>query len=84
MTLVATELASTTRKQPSHVYTLSQWLCVFIVQESLSLGHAVTIVLAQLYQARLSATAGYPLAAQYSVSQPTQLAEGYDSSGTEH
>lgn len=57
---------------------------VVVVKESLSLGHAVTIVLAQLYQARLSATAGDPLAAQYSVSQPTQLAESYDSSGTEH
>jgi hypothetical protein len=44
----------------------------------------VTIVLSQLYQARLSATGADPLAAQYRVSQPGDLAAGYDSSGTEH
>lgn len=54
-------------------------------QESLSLSHAVTVVLSQLYAARLSATAADPLAAQYTVSQPQQLAAGYDAAaGREH
>jgi hypothetical protein len=63
------------------------WLycgCCVVLQESLSLSHAVTIVLSQLYQARLSATTTDPLAGQYNVAQPSQLAEGYDSgSGAE-
>lgn len=53
------------------------------LQESLSLSHAVTVVLSQLYQARLSALAGDPLAADYRVMQAHELAEGYSSSGTE-
>jgi hypothetical protein len=75
---------SASTSSPTNGVCPSVVCAALIVQESLSLSHAVTIVLAQLYQARLSATAGDPLAAQYSVSQPTQLAEGYDSSGTEH
>lgn len=58
--------------------------CCLLLQESLSLSHAATIVLSQLYQARLSATTTDPLAGQYNMAQPSQLAEGYDSgSGAE-
>lgn len=59
------------------------------LQESLSLSHAVSIVLAQLYQARLSAvaaSAAVPVTSlPYSVRSKEGLAEGVDSSsGTEH
>eukprot|EP00775_Hariotina_reticulata_P011016 gene11015-11170_t len=59
------------------------------LQESLSLSHAVSIVLAQFYQARLSsvaAAAAVPTAAlPYTVQHISQLAAGYDStSGIEH
>lgn len=54
------------------------------LQESLSLSHAVTITLSQLYQARLAATAGDPAAAACRVAPPALLADRYDSSsGTE-
>lgn len=59
------------------------------LQESLSLSHAVSIVLAQMYQARLSALAAasaVPAAAlPYAVRSVEELADGYDcSSGIEH
>jgi hypothetical protein len=55
----------------------------------LSLSHATSIVLSQLYQARLSAlTAATGMAAAalpYSAGSADELAEGYDSSsGIEH
>lgn len=59
-------------------------VCPCLPQESLSLSHAVTVVLSQLFQARLTATAADPLASQYTVTEPAGLADGYDSSGTEH
>lgn len=62
---------------------------MLLLQESLSLSHAVSIVLAQLYQARLSAVAAAAAVdttvLPYTVRSVDDLAEGYDSSsGTEH
>jgi hypothetical protein len=62
---------------------------LFVPQESLSLSHATSIVLSQLYQARLSALAaasGMAAAAlPYSAGSVDELADGYDSSsGIEH
>ncbi|KAF6259006.1 Alpha/beta knot methyltransferase [Scenedesmus sp. NREL 46B-D3] len=59
------------------------------LQESLSLSHATSIVLSQLYQARLSALAAAsgmaPAALPYSAGSVDELANGYDSSsGIEH
>lgn len=68
-----------------HCQPLTSVCCVWLaLQESLSLSHAVTVVLSQLYQARLTATAADPLSSQYTVAGPNELADGYDSSGTEH
>lgn len=59
------------------------------MQESLSLSHATSIVMSQLYQARLSALAAAagmaPAALPYSAGSLHELADGYDSSsGIEH
>lgn len=72
------------------VDTTQQWPAyLLLLQESVSLSHAVSIVLAQLYQARLSAVAAAAgvttMDLPYSVRSVNDLAGGYDcSSGTEH
>jgi hypothetical protein len=64
------------------------YVCAML-QESLSLSHATSIVLSQLYQARLSALAAAsgmaPASLPYSAGSVDELADGYDrSSGIEH
>jgi hypothetical protein len=91
---VSTLHAAATHAHMLHQSHMLPWLSLllfvpFLLQESLSLSHATSIVLSQLYQARLSALAAAsgmaPAALPYSAGSVDELADGYDSSsGIEH